>query len=140
MNISTSWLREWSDPKVSDTDLAEKLTMAGLEVDKIDPVAPDFEGVVVGEVVDCEKHPNADKLSLCRVDIGNSSNLQIICGAPNVRKGLKVAVATVGAVLPNNFKIKRAKLRGVESVGMICSESEIGLSDEHEGGLGFLLV
>ena len=133
MNISTSWLREWSDPKVSDTDLAEKLTMAGLEVDKIGPVAPDFEGVVVGEVVDCEKHPNADKLSLCRVDIGNSSNLQIICGAPNVRKGLKVAVATVGAVLPNNFKIKRAKLRGVESVGMICSESEIGLSDEHEG-------
>ena len=133
MNISTSWLREWSDPKVSDIDLAEKLTMSGLEVDKIGPVAPDFEGIVVGEVVSCEKHPNADKLSLCTVDIGKGSNLQIICGAPNVHKGLKVAVATVGAVLPNNFKIKRAKLRGVESVGMICSESEIGLSDEHEG-------
>jgi phenylalanyl-tRNA synthetase beta chain len=133
MNISTSWLREWSDPNVSDIDLAEKLTMAGLEVDKIGPVAPDFEGVVVGVVVSCERHPNADKLSLCIVDIGKGSNLQIICGAPNVRKGLKVAVATVGAVLPNNFKIKKAKLRGVESVGMICSEVEIGLSDEHEG-------
>ena len=133
MNISTSWLREWSDPKVSDIDLAEKLTMAGLEVDKIGPVAPDFEGVVVGVVVSRERHPNADKLSLCKVDIGKGSHLQIICGAPNVRKGLKVAVATVGAVLPNNFKIKKAKLRGVESVGMICSEAEIGLSDEHEG-------
>ena len=123
MNISTSWLREWSDPKVSDIDLAEKLTMAGLEVDKIGPVAPDFEGVVVGVVVSRERHPNADKLSLCKVDIGKGSHLQIICGAPNVRKGLKVAVATVGAVLPNNFKIKKAKLRGVESVGMICSEA-----------------
>ena len=133
MNISTSWLREWSDPKVSDIDLAEKLTMAGLEVDKIGPVAPDFEGVVVGVVVSRQRHSNADKLSLCKVDIGKGSHLQIICGAPNVRKGLKVAVATVGAVLPNNFKIKKAKLRGVESVGMICSEAEIGLSDEHEG-------
>ena len=133
MNISTSWLREWSDPKVSDIDLAEKLTMAGLEVDKIGPVSPYFEGVVVGVVVSRERHPNADKLSLCKVDIGKGSHLQIICGAPNVRKGLKVAVATVGAVLPNNFKIKKAKLRGVESVGMICSEAEIGLSDEHEG-------
>ena len=108
MNISTSWLREWSDPNVSDIDLAEKLTMAGLEVDKIGPVAPDFEGVVVGVVVSCERHPNADKLSLCIVDIGKGSNLQIICGAPNVCKGLKVAVATVGAVLPNNFKDRKS--------------------------------
>ena len=133
MNISTSWLREWISPDVSDIELSEKLTMAGLEVDRIAPVAPPFEGLVVGHVVNCGKHPNADKLSLCEVDIGSGSNLEIICGAPNVRKDLKVAVATVGSVLPNKMKIKRTKLRGVESNGMLCSESEIGISDSHEG-------
>ena len=132
MNISTRWLREWVDPKVSDIELSEKLTMAGLEVERVAPVAPPFEGLVVGHVVSCVKHPNADKLSLCEVDIGVDSNLQIICGAANVRKGLKVVVATVGSVLPNNLKIKKAKLRGVESRGMICSEAEIGLSDCHD--------
>ena len=133
MNISTRWLREWVNPDVSDIELSEKLTMAGLEVDQIAPVAPPFEGLVVGHVVGCGKHPNADKLSLCEVDIGTGENLQIICGAPNVRKDLKVAVATVGSVLPNKLKIKRAKLRGVESNGMLCSESEMGISDSHEG-------
>ena len=133
MNISTRWLREWASPDVCDSDLSEKLTMAGLEVDRIAPVAPPFEGLVVGHVVNCDKHPNADKLSLCEIDIGADSNLQIICGAPNVRKDLKVVVATVGSVLPSKLKIKRAKLRGVESNGMLCSESEIGLSESHEG-------
>ena len=133
MNISTRWLREWASPDVSDLELSEKLTMAGLEVDQIAPVAPPFEGLVVGHVVSCSKHPNADKLSLCEVDIGIGENLQIICGAPNVRQDLKVAVATVGSVLPNKLKIKRAKLRGVESNGMLCSESEMGISDSHEG-------
>ena len=133
MNISTRWLREWVSPDVSDQELSEKLTMAGLEVDQIAPVAPPFEGLVVGHVVSCGKHPNADKLSLCEVDIGADENLQIICGAPNVRQDLKVAVATVGSVLPNKLKIKRAKLRGVESNGMLCSESEMGISDSHEG-------
>ena len=133
MNISTRWIREWANPDISDNELSEKLTMAGLEVDRIAPVAPPFNGLVVGHVVNCDKHPNADKLSLCEVDIGDGSNLQIICGAPNVRKDLKVAVATVGSVLPNGLKIKRAKLRGVESNGMLCSESEIGISDSHEG-------
>ena len=133
MNISTRWLREWVNPDVSDQELSEKLTMAGLEVDQIAPVAPPFEGLVVGHVVSCGKHPNADKLSLCEVDIGADENLQIICGAPNVRQDLKVAVATVGSVLPNKLKIKRAKLRGVESNGMLCSESEMGISDSHEG-------
>ena len=133
MNISTRWLREWVSPDVSDQELSEKLTMAGLEVDQIAPVAPPFEGLVVGHVVSCGKHPNADKLSLCEVDIGIDENLQIICGAPNVRQDLKVAVATVGSVLPNKLKIKRAKLRGVESNGMLCSESEMGISDSHEG-------
>ncbi len=132
MNISTRWLREWVDPKVSDTELSEKLTMTGLEVERVAPVAPPFEGLVVGIVMSCIKHPNADKLNLCEVDIGDDSNLQIICGAPNVRKGLKVVVAKVGSVLPNNLKIKKAKLRGVESRGMICSEAEMGLSDCHD--------
>ena len=133
MNISTRWIREWANPDVGDSELSEKLTMAGLEVDRIAPVAPAFEGLVVGHVVNCEKHPNADKLSLCEIDIGDGSNLQIICGAPNVKKDLKVVVATVGSVLPSGLKIKRAKLRGVESNGMLCSESEIGLSESHEG-------
>lgn len=133
MNISTTWLREWVNPDVSDQVLAEKLTMAGLEVDGIAPVAPPFDGVVVGQVVSCEKHPDADKLSLCQVNIGESDNLQIICGAPNVRLDLKVVVATVGSKLPGGLKIKKAKLRGVESCGMLCSETELGVSDSHDG-------
>ena len=133
MNISTKWLREWVNPSVSDEVLAEKLTMAGLEVDGIAPVAPPFDGVVVGQVLSCEKHPDADKLSLCQVNIGQNDNLQIICGAPNVRHGLKVVVATVGSKLPNGLKIKKAKLRGVESCGMLCSETELGISDSHDG-------
>lgn len=133
MNISTTWLREWINPNVSDEVLAEKLTMAGLEVDGIAPVAPPFDGVVIGQVVSCEKHPDADKLSLCQVNVGQSDNLQIICGAPNVRHGLKVVVATVGSKLPNGLKIKKAKLRGVESCGMLCSETELGISDSHDG-------
>ncbi|TEU24927.1 MAG: phenylalanine--tRNA ligase subunit beta [Gammaproteobacteria bacterium] len=133
MNISTSWLREWINPKVSDEVLAEQLTMAGLEVDGIESVAPAFDNVVVGHVVSCEKHPDADKLNLCQVDVGEADNLQIICGASNVRADLKVIVATVGAKLPGGLKIKKAKLRGVESFGMICSESELGISDSSDG-------
>lgn len=133
MNISTRWLREWVNPDVSDEALAEKLTMAGLEVDGIARVAPAFDGVVVGQVISCEKHPDADKLSLCQVSVGSDENLQIICGAPNVRQDLKVVVATVGSKLPNGLKIKKAKLRGVESRGMLCSENELGISDSHNG-------
>jgi len=133
MNISTTWLREWISPEVSDEVLAEQLTMAGLEVDGIAPVAPYFKKVVVGHVVSCEKHPDADKLNLCQVDTGAGENLQIICGAKNIRTDLKVIVALVGAILPNGLKIKKAKLRGVESFGMICSESELGMTDSSEG-------
>ncbi len=133
MNISTAWLREWIDPKVSDADLAEKLTMAGLEVNAISTVAPDFAGVVVGFVTSCEKHPDADKLNLCKVDIGAEKDLQIICGAKNIRAGLKVIVATIGAELPNELQIKKAKLRGVESFGMICSAAELGLIEDSSG-------
>jgi len=107
--------------------------MAGLEVDGVEAVAPAFNNVVVGQVVACEKHPDADKLNLCQVDVGTGENLQIICGAKNVRKDLKVIVATVGAKLPGDFKIKKAKLRGVESFGMICSESELGMADSSDG-------
>ena len=133
MNISTSWLREWISPVVTDEILAEQLTMAGLEVDGIETVAPAFSKVVVGHVVSCEKHPDADKLNLCQVDVGEAETVQIICGAKNVRTGLKVMAALVGAKLPGDFKIKKAKLRGVESFGMICSESELGISDSSEG-------
>ncbi len=133
MNISTTWLREWVSPKVSDEVLAEQLTMAGLEVEGITSVAPYFEKVVVGHVLSCEKHPDADKLNLCQVDVGESETLQIICGAKNIRTDLKVIVATVGAILPNGLKIKKAKLRGIESFGMICSESELGIAGNSEG-------
>ena len=133
MNISTSWLREWISPVVTDEALAEQLTMAGLEVDGIKTVAPMFSKVVVGHVVSCEKHPDADKLNLCQVDVGEAELVQIICGAKNVRTGLKVIAALVGAKLPGDFKIKKAKLRGVESFGMICSESELGMSDSSDG-------
>ena len=133
MNILSSWLREWINPDVSDSALADQLTMAGLEVDGVEAVAPEFDKVVVGHVISCEKHPDADKLNLCQVDVGQSDNLQIICGASNVRSDLKVIVATVGAKLPGGLKIKKAKLRGVESFGMICSESELGMADSSDG-------
>ncbi len=133
MKFSEAWLREWVNPSVNTTELADQLSMAGLEVDSVEPVAGEFEGVVVGEVLTREQHPDADKLSLCTVNVGASEALQIVCGAPNVAAGLKVPVAVIGAVLPGNFKIKRAKLRGVESQGMICSASELGLAASSEG-------
>lgn len=133
MKFSEAWLREWVNPAVSTTELADQLSMAGLEVDSVEPVAGEFEGVLVGEVLTREQHPNADKLSLCTVNVGSGDPLQIICGAPNVAAGLKVPVAVIGAVLPGNFKIKRAKLRGLESQGMICSASELGLAASSDG-------
>ena len=132
MKFSEAWLREWVNPDLARDDLLQQLTMAGLEVDGVEPVAGAFSGVVVGRVETCEKHPNADKLSLCSVFDGEDSH-QVICGAPNVRQGLYVAYAKVGAVLPDNFKIKKAKLRGVESFGMLCSAAELGLGDDHDG-------
>jgi len=133
MKFSEAWLREWVSPPVSTEELADQLSMAGLEVDSITPVAGAFNGVVVGEVLTREQHPNADKLSLCSVSVGAREPLQIICGAPNVAAGLKVPVAVVGASLPGNFKIKRAKLRGVQSQGMICSAAELGLEASSDG-------
>ncbi|OCG71958.1 phenylalanine--tRNA ligase subunit beta, partial [Gilliamella sp. Fer4-1] len=133
MKFSESWLREWINPEISSETLADQLTMAGLEVDDVEKVAGDFTGVVVGKVVECMQHPNADKLRVTKVDIGKTELLDIVCGAPNCRKGLMVACATVGAVLPGDFKIKPVKLRGEPSEGMLCSYSELGISDEHNG-------
>lgn len=137
MKVSDSWLREWVAPQVNTVTLAEQLTMAGLEVDSVTPVAGVFSGVVIGHVLTQAQHPNADKLSVCTVDVGQADPLSVVCGAPNVRAGLKVALATVGAVLPGDFKIKKSKLRGESSYGMICSakELEIDLSEEGHKGI-----
>ncbi|WNC67166.1 phenylalanine--tRNA ligase subunit beta [Thalassotalea nanhaiensis] len=132
MKFSESWLREWVNPAISSDELAHQITMAGLEVDGVDPVAGEFTNVVVGEVIECGQHPDADKLQVTKVNVGDEV-VDIVCGAKNCRLGLKVAVAKVGAVLPGNFKIKKAKLRGVPSHGMLCSESEIGLAESSDG-------
>lgn len=133
MKFSEHWLREWVNPAVSSEELSEQITMAGLEVDDVEAVAGAFHGVVVGEVVECGQHPNADKLRVTKVNVGGERLLDIVCGAPNCRQGLRVAVATIGAVLPGDFKIKAAKLRGEPSEGMLCSFSELGISEDHSG-------
>lgn len=136
MKFSESWLREWVSPSLTTEELVEQVTMAGLEVDAVEPVAGEFSGIVVAEVVKREQHPDADKLSLCQVSDG-SETFQIVCGAPNVREGLKVPMAKIGAVLPTpdgkGFKIKKAKLRGVESFGMLCAEAEMGMAEQSDG-------
>lgn len=132
MIISEQWLREWVDPQLSVDDLAHQITMAGLEVDAVESAAGDFSGVVVGEIIEAVQHPDADKLRVCQVAAGDET-LQIVCGAPNAAVGLKAPLAKVGAVLPENFKIKRAKLRGVESHGMLCGPDELGLGDFCDG-------
>ncbi len=135
MKFSEQWLREWVNPDLETAVLGHQLTMAGLEVDAIEPVAPAHSGVVVGKIISAEKHPDADKLQVCLVDVGDLSEepLQIVCGANNARNDLMVACAMVKAILPGNFKIKKSKLRGVVSLGMLCSEKELGLADNAEG-------
>ncbi|WP_407291048.1 phenylalanine--tRNA ligase subunit beta [Stutzerimonas zhaodongensis] len=132
MKFSEQWLRSWVNPQVSHAELVARLSMVGLEVDGVEPVAGQFSGVVVGEVLSTEQHPDADKLRVCQVSNG-SETYQVVCGAPNVRPGLKVPFAMIGAVLPGDFKIKKAKLRGVESNGMLCSASELQISDDNSG-------
>ena len=117
MKITYSWLNEFVPLTVAPAELAQRLTLAGLEVESLTPVAPPFTGVVVGEVLECRRHPDADKLSLCQVTTDGNDRVGIVCGAPNVRAGLKVAVARVGAKLPGGLTIKTAKIRGVESNG-----------------------
>jgi phenylalanyl-tRNA synthetase beta chain len=132
MQFSESWLRSLCNPALSNAELCHLLTMAGLEVEENEPVAPEFAGVVVAHVLSVEKHPDADKLKLCSVDVGEAAPLQIVCGAPNVAAGMKVPCALVGAKLPG-IEIKKAKVRGIESHGMLCSARELGLSEDHAG-------
>jgi len=132
MRISVNWLREWLPAVPEPRELAARLTMAGLEVEAVEAAAPPLQGVVVGEIVAREKHPDADTLSVCRVTAG-AEVLQIVCGAPNARVGLKAPLATIGSRLPGGMEIRRAKLRGVESLGMLCSARELGLSEEGGG-------
>jgi phenylalanyl-tRNA synthetase beta chain len=139
MKISYNWLKQYIDPDLSPKHLSEILTNTGLEVEgveEIQSVKGGLEGVVIGEVITCEKHPDADKLTVCRVNLGDGEEVQIVCGAPNVEAGQKVPVATVGCTLwpdDKEFIIKKAKIRGVNSMGMICAEDELGLGDSHEG-------
>jgi phenylalanyl-tRNA synthetase beta chain len=134
MKLSLDWLGDWVDVRVAPAELGARLTMAGFELEAATPAAPAFSGVVVARIVSAERHPQADKLQVCRVDAGQGGELlQIVCGAPNARAGLLTALAQVGARLPNDVSIKAAKLRGVESAGMLCSARELGLSEGHEG-------
>ncbi|MBT8142486.1 MAG: phenylalanine--tRNA ligase subunit beta, partial [Gammaproteobacteria bacterium] len=136
MKFSEAWLREWVNPDIDTSTLCQQLTMAGLEVGSVENAAPNFESVVVSEVISVDNHPDADKLSVCKVNDGNET-LQIVCGAKNVRPGLKVPLIKVGGFLTNpegkQFKIKKSKLRGVESNGMLCSAVELGLAESSEG-------
>jgi len=131
MNVPESWLRSFCNPPLSGAELAERLTMAGLEVEAYQPFGPQFSGVVVGQILDVARHPNADKLTICTVDAGGEK-LKVVCGAPNARVGMKAPLARVGARLPG-LEVKRSTIRGVDSAGMLCSARELGLSDDHSG-------
>lgn len=138
MQFPESWLREFCNPPMGTQALADMLTMAGMEVEELRPVAPPFTGVVVGEIREAVQHPDADRLRVCQVDVGQEQLLNIVCGAPNARVGIRVPCAVVGAQLPPGedgkpFAIRVGKLRGVESHGMLCSARELKLSDDHGG-------
>ncbi len=133
MKFSESWLRTLVDPQLTSAELSHLLTMAGLEVEELDPVAPAFDNVVVAQVLEVVKHPDADRLNVCQVDTGSGTPTTIVCGAPNVAAGLKVPCALPGAKLPGDFTIKIAKVRGIESSGMLCSAKELGIAEEASG-------
>lgn len=132
MKFSEQWLREWVNPSIDTDALLHQITMAGLEVDGLEEVSGEFTGVIVAEILSAEQHPDADKLRVCKVSDGTNT-FDVVCGAPNARAGIRIPFATVGAVLPGNFKIKKAKLRGVESFGMLCAEAELGLAESSDG-------
>lgn len=133
MKVSELWLREWVNPNLTREALCNRLTLSGLEIESVMQVAGEFSGVVVGHILKIEKHPEADRLNICEVDVGAKENLQIVCGASNVTVGMKVPAALDGAMLPNNLKIKVTKLRGVTSYGMLCSATELGFTEESKG-------
>ncbi len=132
MRVNIEWLRDWVDIDLKPEELAEKLTVAGLEVDAVETAAPPFDGLVVAEIAAVDPHPNADKLVLCRVDDGESQH-SVVCGAPNAAAGLRAPFAPVGAVMPGGSKIRRAKLRGVDSEGMLCSAQDLGIAESSDG-------
>lgn len=133
MKISEAWLREWVNPNISTSDLVAQLTMAGLEVDSVEAAAAPFSGVIVGEILSAEPHPDAEKLRVCQVKGHPDGVLQVVCGAANARPGIRIPFATIGAELPGDFKIKKAKLRGVESFGMLCAQTELQLGEDDSG-------
>ncbi|AJC49088.1 phenylalanine--tRNA ligase subunit beta [Allofrancisella guangzhouensis] len=134
MKFSHNWLNEYLDATQSSQDLADTLTLAGLEVDAVETVVTEkVSNVVIGQVKTITKHPDADKLNVCTVDVAEQEPLTIVCGAKNIYEGMKAPVAKIGAVLPGNFKIKKSKLRGQESFGMMCSEQELGLAENADG-------
>jgi phenylalanyl-tRNA synthetase beta chain len=133
MKFSYNWLKRWVDLDIEASELADRLTASGLEVDGVKSVAGQFEGVVVAAIRSCEPHPDADKLVVCGVDAGGDELLQVVCGAPNARVGLFAPFATIGAHLGEDFKVKKVALRGVESQGMLCSAKELGMGDDHSG-------
>jgi len=131
--LSEQWLREWVNPDISTEELVSTMTMAGLEVDGFELAAPVLDGVIVARIISAEQHPDADRLRVCQVDCGNGETVQIVCGAPNARAGLVAPLAQLGVTMPAGMKIKKAKLRGVESQGMLCSAPELGLGDDADG-------
>ncbi|NDA43555.1 MAG: phenylalanine--tRNA ligase subunit beta, partial [Gammaproteobacteria bacterium] len=138
MKISSDWLAEWVRSGLDARELGHRLTMAGFELESVGAAAPPFEGVIVVEILEATRHPQADKLQVCKVAVGDdvasrAAPLQIVCGAANARAGLRTALAQVGASLPGGVAIKAAKLRGVESAGMLCSAKELGLAETSEG-------
>ncbi|MFN7506717.1 MAG: YtpR family tRNA-binding protein, partial [Limnobacter sp.] len=133
MQFTESWLKSLVNTPLNTQELGDKLTMAGLEVEELEPLAPEFSGVVVGLVVKKDKHPDADRLSVCQVQVAEGDVRQIVCGAQNVAEGLKVPCALPGAELPGGFKIKPTKMRGVESGGMLCSGKELGVPSDVDG-------
>ena len=137
MRVPLSWLRDFVDVTSGAQELGTRLTMSGFELEAVDAAAPGFSGVVVAEIVEAARHPQADKLQVCKVRGSGGELLQIVCGAANARVGLKTALATVGAKLPGDKIIHAAKLRGVESAGMLCSAKELGLADSSEGIIEF---
>ena len=133
MKIAESWLREWVDPDLDTETLGHRLTMLGLELDGLERAGEGLDGVIVGEVLDVAPHPDADRLRICRVASGNGDPVDVVCGAPNVTVGMKSPLATPGVRLPNGIKLRKSKIRGVVSNGMLCSAVELGLGEESDG-------
>jgi phenylalanyl-tRNA synthetase beta chain len=136
MKVSYNWLKDYLEMNLTPAEVAEAMTSIGIEVDSLEEqeeIPCGLAGVVVAKVVECEMHPDSDHLHVTKVDAGTGELLQVVCGAPNVAAGQKVLFAQIGTVLPGDFKIKKSKIRGVESLGMICAEDELGIGSSHEG-------